>query len=178
MTGLRRSCASSRKTARPPDLHRAGMIGLTGCNDDGLAVVVNNLDMLPASPTGLPVAFVLRGILERRTLAAAVDFVSQVPHATGQHYGIAAPEGLASVEGWATGVAVSPELERDSCTRIIRSIRTRRLGTRSRAISGAGRGSGRTTSSARLGRAATSSECRSSSPTAPFPSVSAPSGRR
>jgi isopenicillin-N N-acyltransferase like protein len=87
----------------------AGMISLTGCNEDGLAVVVNNLDMLPASPTGLPVAFVIRGILERRTLADAVDFVSQVAHATGQHYGIAAPEGLASVEAWATGVAVSTE---------------------------------------------------------------------
>jgi isopenicillin-N N-acyltransferase-like protein len=89
---------------------RAGMIALTGCNEDGLAVVVNNLDMLPASPTGLPVAFAIRGILQRRTLAAAVDFVSQVAHATGQHYGIAAPEGLASVEGWATGVAADAEL--------------------------------------------------------------------
>ena len=87
----------------------AGMIGLTGCNEEGLAVVVNNLDMLPASRTGLPVAFAIRGILARRTLAAAVDFVGQVPHATGQHYGIAAPEGLASVEGWATGVAVDAE---------------------------------------------------------------------
>jgi hypothetical protein len=88
---------------------RAGMIGLTGCNEDGLAVVVNNLDMLPASRSGLPVAFVMRGILERRTLAGAVDFISQVAHATGQHYGIAAPEGLASIEAWATGVAVSAE---------------------------------------------------------------------
>jgi isopenicillin-N N-acyltransferase-like protein len=87
----------------------AGMAALTGCNEVGLAVVVNNLDMLPASRTGLPVAFVLRGILERRTLGEAVDFVSRVTHATGQHYGIAAPEGLASVEGWATGVAVNAE---------------------------------------------------------------------
>jgi isopenicillin-N N-acyltransferase-like protein len=93
----------------------AGMIALTGCNEDGLVVVVNNLDMLPASRTGLPVAFVMRGILERRTLAAAVDFVSQVAHATGQHYGIAAPEGLASVEGWATGTAVAAE----SATRLL-----------------------------------------------------------
>src|SRR5215213_1225218 len=88
----------------------AGMIGLTGCNANGLAVVVNNLDMLPASRTGLPVAFVLRGILARPTLADAVDFVSQIPHATGQHYGMAAPEGLASVEGWATGVAANGKL--------------------------------------------------------------------
>ena len=93
-----------------PDLlmfTHAGMIGLTGCNAAGLALVVNNLDVLPASPTGLPVAFVLRGILERRTLAEAVDFACAIPHATGQHYGLAAPEGLASVEAWATGVVVA-----------------------------------------------------------------------
>ena len=83
----------------------AGMIALTGCNADGVALVVNNLDMLPASRTGLPVAFVIRGILQRRTLADAVRFVREVPHATGQHYGLAGPEGLASVEGWATGVS-------------------------------------------------------------------------
>jgi isopenicillin-N N-acyltransferase like protein len=87
----------------------AGMIALTGCNADGIAVVVNNLDMLPASRTGLPVAFVIRGILQRRTLPDAVSFVSQVPHATGQHYGLAGPEGLASVEGWASGVSVKAE---------------------------------------------------------------------
>jgi hypothetical protein len=72
--------------------------------------VVNNLDMLPASRTGLPVACAVRGILAQRTLAAVVDFVSQIPHATGQHYGIAAPEGLASIEGWSTGVAVDAEI--------------------------------------------------------------------
>ena len=85
---------------------RAGMIGLTGCNADGLAVVVNNLDVLSTSRTGLPVAFAIRGVLERRSLAEAVQFLHAVPHATGQHYGIASPAGLASVEAWATGVTV------------------------------------------------------------------------
>src|SRR5215207_5804219 len=88
----------------------AGMIGLTGCNENGLAVVVNNLDMLASSRTGLPVAFAIRGILAQQTLADAVDFISKAPHATGQHYGIATPEGLASVEGWATGVAIDAGL--------------------------------------------------------------------
>jgi hypothetical protein len=72
-----------------------------------LAVVVNNLDMLPSSRTGLPVAFAIRGVLDRRTLADAVRFLREIPHATGQHYGLAAPNGLASVEGWATGVAMT-----------------------------------------------------------------------
>lgn len=84
----------------------AGMVGLTGCNAAGVALVVNNLDMLPGSLSGLPVGFVIRGILERRTLKEAAGFARRVPHATGQHYGMASPEGLASVEGWATGEAV------------------------------------------------------------------------
>jgi hypothetical protein len=93
---------------------RAGMIGLTGCNAAGLAVVVNNLDVLPASATGLPVVFAIRGVLERRSLGESVAFLAEVPHATGQHYGLASPEGLASVEAWATGVTINtkpgPEL--------------------------------------------------------------------
>lgn len=88
---------------------RAGMIGLTGSNAHGLAVVVNNLDVLPSSPTGLPVAFAIRGVLERRSLSEAVQFLGEVNHATGQHFGLASPEGLASVEAWATGVSVAHE---------------------------------------------------------------------
>lgn len=83
----------------------AGMIGLTGCNSAGVALVVNNLDMLPGSSSGLPVSCVTRGILQQRTLADARAFALRVPHAIGQHYGIASPEGEASVEGWGTGVA-------------------------------------------------------------------------
>ena len=83
----------------------AGMVGLTGCNSAGVALVVNNLDMLPGSLVGLPVGCVIRGILQRETLQDAVNFALRAPHATGQHYGIASPEGEASVEGWATGVA-------------------------------------------------------------------------
>jgi isopenicillin-N N-acyltransferase-like protein len=87
----------------------AGMIGLTGCNTAGLALVVNNLDVLPASPAGLPVAFAIRGVLERRSLQEAVQFLGEVNHATGQHYGLASPEGLASVEAWGTGITVAPD---------------------------------------------------------------------
>lgn len=83
----------------------AGMVGLTGCNSAGVALVVNNLDMLPGSFVGLPAGCVIRGILQRETLQEATGFALRVPHATGQHYGMASPDGHASVEGWATGVA-------------------------------------------------------------------------
>ena len=70
-------------------LTAAGMIGLTGCNSDGLGVCVNTLSMLNHSSKGLPVAFVVRGLLERRTVAGAEAFLRTVEHASGQHYAIA-----------------------------------------------------------------------------------------
>ena len=82
----------------------AGMIGLNGCNEAGVAVVVNNLAMLPSSTLGLPVAFVVRGVLGHATLAAAATFLRGVPHATGQHYAVGGPEGFVSLECSASGV--------------------------------------------------------------------------
>jgi isopenicillin-N N-acyltransferase like protein len=77
---------------------RAGMVGLMGANDAGVGVVVNALTLLAHNRDGLPVAFVVRGILERRTLAEATAFVRGVPHASGQAYHIGSPEGIGSYE--------------------------------------------------------------------------------
>lgn len=81
----------------------AGMIALNGANAAGVGVVVNNLSMLPSSTSGLPVMFVIRGVLQRRSMAEAAAFVESVPHAIGQHYAIAGPDGIASIEGAANG---------------------------------------------------------------------------
>src|SRR5262249_54857113 len=53
---------------------------------------------------GLPVAFVLRRLLQARTLAEAVTLVTTLPHATNQHYLIGAPEGVRSFEASASDV--------------------------------------------------------------------------
>lgn len=82
----------------------AGMIALNGANSAGIGVVVNNLSMLPSSRSGLPVMFIIRGILEQSTLADAIAFTERVPHAIGQHYAIGAPEGISGLEGAANGV--------------------------------------------------------------------------
>jgi isopenicillin-N N-acyltransferase-like protein len=82
----------------------AGMIGLNGCNAAGVGVVVNNLAMLPHAPRGLPVAAVVRGILEHRTLGDATAFLRDTPHASGQHYAVGSPEGMSSFECSARGV--------------------------------------------------------------------------
>ena len=44
----------------------AGMIGLIGVNAAGVGVCVNSLPQLPSAPQGLPVAFVLRRLLQAR----------------------------------------------------------------------------------------------------------------
>jgi hypothetical protein len=82
----------------------AGMLALNGANAAGIGVVVNNLSMLPWSRNGLPVMFVIRGILDRTTLDEAITFVESVPHAVGQHYAVGSPEGIAGLEGAANGV--------------------------------------------------------------------------
>ncbi|MFM9105809.1 MAG: C45 family autoproteolytic acyltransferase/hydrolase [Chloroflexota bacterium] len=86
----------------------AGMLGLMGCNEAGVGVVVNNLEVLPSGSNGLPVAFVMRSILARRTLAAAANFVRDAQHATGQHYAIGGPDGLWAFEAWSGGVEEVP----------------------------------------------------------------------
>jgi hypothetical protein len=88
-------------------LTAAGMIGLTGCNSDGLGVCVNTLSMLHHSAEGLPVAFVLRGLLERRSLAGAEAFLRAVPHASGQHYAVACRDDAAGFECSAGGAVSS-----------------------------------------------------------------------
>jgi hypothetical protein len=76
----------------------AGMIGLMGVSQRGIGICVNTLSQLAVSPTGLPVAFVMRGALGRATVAEAVAFLRDVPHASGQNYQIGDRQGIATVE--------------------------------------------------------------------------------
>jgi hypothetical protein len=82
----------------------AGMIGLMGVNTAGVGVCVNSLPQLPSAPEGLPVAFLLRRLLQAASLDEAADLVVRLPHATNQHYLIAAPGRVRSFEASADGV--------------------------------------------------------------------------
>jgi isopenicillin-N N-acyltransferase like protein len=64
----------------------AGLIATTGLNSAGLGVCVNALTQLRYEMQGLPVAFVIRGLLDQPGLQAACRFAIEVPHATGQNY--------------------------------------------------------------------------------------------
>src|SRR5579864_3546916 len=82
----------------------AGMIGLMGVNAAGVGICVNSIPQLPSAPEGVPVAFVLRRLLQCRDLAEAVDVVESIPHATNQHYVIAESGAVRSFEAGAGGV--------------------------------------------------------------------------
>ncbi|MCW5980445.1 MAG: hypothetical protein KIT09_20345 [Bryobacteraceae bacterium] len=86
-------------------LTHAGLIGLTGVNQAGVGVVVNALTQLRWAGEGLPVAFVIRGLLERKSREDAIAFLRRVTHATGQNYLVGTPDSVGSFEASVGGVA-------------------------------------------------------------------------
>jgi len=64
----------------------AGMIALNGINEAGVGVVVNALAQLRFAQKGLPVAFVIRGLLARTEEADLRSFLTGISHASGQNY--------------------------------------------------------------------------------------------
>ena len=82
----------------------SGMIALFGVNTRRIGVCVNSLPQLPAARHGLPVAFMVRKLLQANTLRDAVETLRTVPHATGQHYLIADPHEIRSFEASPAGV--------------------------------------------------------------------------
>ncbi len=63
-----------------------GIIAANGINNYGVAVACNTVLQLQPDPNGLPVDFVVRGMLNCRTRADAVEFARSVRHAAGQNY--------------------------------------------------------------------------------------------
>jgi hypothetical protein len=82
----------------------AGCVGLFGVSAAGFAICVNALPQTPASTDGLPVAFVFRAALAQPHFEAAVEFLRDAPHATGQHYVVASEREVASLECSSVGV--------------------------------------------------------------------------
>ncbi len=82
----------------------AGMIGLMGVNSAGVGVCVNNLDVLPASRSGIPVTFIERKILDTFSVEEASYALHAMQHTIGQHYLIGDPHELLSFEADAARV--------------------------------------------------------------------------
>ncbi|GAA2557532.1 C45 family autoproteolytic acyltransferase/hydolase [Pseudonocardia hydrocarbonoxydans] len=83
----------------------AGVVALMGVNAAAVGVCVNAVPQLPAARDGLPVAFVIRRLLQARSLDEAVRLVHDLPHATSQHYLLAGPGEVRSLEARPDGVA-------------------------------------------------------------------------
>ncbi len=63
-----------------------GFIAANGLNDRSVGVCVNAVTQLAYSPKGLPVDFVIRGILRQKTYEEAVRFLKEIDPAAPQNY--------------------------------------------------------------------------------------------
>jgi isopenicillin-N N-acyltransferase-like protein len=64
----------------------AGLVALAGMNEKGIGLCLNTLMELKASEDGLPVAFMIRGILAKQKGTDAMKMLQTVKHASGQNY--------------------------------------------------------------------------------------------
>lgn len=77
------------KTGKTPEqliLTYPGLIATNGLNEASIGACMNTLMQLKASPTGLPVAFIVRRILNSTDKDEVLRFIQTVPHASGQNY--------------------------------------------------------------------------------------------
>jgi hypothetical protein len=56
----------------------AGLVALNGMNSAGIGLCMNTIMELQASTDGLPVAFMIRGILSQKNGKDAMDFLQKV----------------------------------------------------------------------------------------------------
>lgn len=75
-----------------------GFVGMNGLNTSAVGVCVNALLQLDQCLDGLPVAFVVRGILAQDGYRQALEFVREIRHASGQCYTIGGPKEIAAIE--------------------------------------------------------------------------------
>ena len=76
----------------------AGVIGIVGLSNAPVGLINNNLSQMQTSRSGLPVNFVVRGVLAQNSYADAVAFLKKVPHASGHNYLLGGPETAQSFE--------------------------------------------------------------------------------
>jgi isopenicillin-N N-acyltransferase-like protein len=75
-----------------------GVVAANGLNSRSVGVCVNAVTQLAYSPKGLPVAFVVRGILRQKSYEQAVKFLQDIQPAAPQTYVIGGPGKVAVFE--------------------------------------------------------------------------------
>ena len=76
----------------------AGNIGLNGLNACGLGITCNTLAQLNYSIDGLPVAFIVRSVLEKKSIDEAEQLLRSIKHASGQNYILSSPSDMRCFE--------------------------------------------------------------------------------
>lgn len=76
----------------------AGFIAALGANNKRIGVCVNSLPQLNYATEGLPVAFIIRGVLSQANQDAAVKFLHDIKHASPQNYLIGGPDRILDFE--------------------------------------------------------------------------------
>jgi predicted choloylglycine hydrolase len=79
-------------------LSTAGLIGFNGMNNRSVGICCNALVPLRGCRDGLPVACVIRGVLEQQSAQAAVTFLRTIRHASGQNYIVGGPAQVVDLE--------------------------------------------------------------------------------
>ncbi len=82
-----------------------GVVAANGLNDRGVGVCVNAVTQLAYSPKGLPVDFVIRGLLRQATFEDAVRFLEAIQPAAPQTYVLGGPSEAAVFERSAAKMA-------------------------------------------------------------------------
>jgi hypothetical protein len=76
----------------------AGKLSLAGMNNHGVGICCNTVLQLNFNPRGLAEDFIVRKILQQKTLTDALKFMRTIPHASGQNYILGGPEGVVDLE--------------------------------------------------------------------------------
>lgn len=76
----------------------AGSIAANGMNNHAVGICCNTLMQLDQCTDGLPVAFIVRKVLEQTTRQGAVRFIHEAKHASGQNYTIGGPDRVEAYE--------------------------------------------------------------------------------
>jgi len=75
-----------------------GHLGITGMNNKSVSINCNTLMQLDYGKTGLPVTFIVRGVVGKSTQEEALEFLNSIQHASGQNYIIGGPDVVKSME--------------------------------------------------------------------------------
>ncbi len=77
----------------------AGLIGWCGMNNQPIGVTTNTLyRFLNTSVEGLPVNFIIRAVLEQKSLEDAINFIHKIKHASAENYMIGNNEKVVNFE--------------------------------------------------------------------------------